>query len=166
MPRQALIVAAFLAAFGGLSPVYAQSWSFGVGVDYGVPIYGPPPVYGAPPVYGVPVYGEPPVIYAPAPVPRAVPPDTVFDLLEQDGYRDFGPMAFRDGVYKLNAVNIRGDLVSLEVSAITGAVEREYLVAGREAAAIPQPDPAPSLAAPPSAAPGSPNNREDPLVIY
>ena len=164
MPKQALIAAAFLAALS-LSPASAQSWSFGVGVEYGVPIYGPPPFYGPPPVYGAPGYSyqEPPVVYAPVPVPRAVPPGTVFDLLEQAGYRDFGPMAFRDGVYQLNAVNPRGDLVSLEVSAITGAVEREYLIAGGEAAALPPP---PAPAPPRGAVPAQDQEQQDPLVVY
>lgn len=164
MRTDILIVGAVLATLGWLSPALGQSWSFGVGIDYGVPVYGPPPFYGPPPVYGAPGYSyqEPPVVYAPPPVARAVPPDTIFDLLEDAGYHDFGPMAFRDGVYKLDAVNGRGDLVSLEVSAITGAVEREYLLAGREAA--PALQQAPPLA-PARSAPSAPQG-DDPLVVY
>ena len=151
MPQRALVAASL--AVLGLSPALAQSWSFGFGVEYGVPLY-----YGPPPVY---VYEQPPaVLLPPPPILSSVPPDVVFDNLERAGYHNFGPMAFRDGVYKLSAVNGRGDLVSLEVSAITGAVEREYVLAGRGAAELPHPVPPPAVAPPP----GAPS--EDPLVVY
>lgn len=147
------VLAAALFMLAGLSPTSAQ-WSFGVGVEYGAPVYGPPPVYA---------YEEPPVLYAPAqPIPSAVPPDVVFDMLERAGYREFSPMAFRDGVYKLNAVNRRGDLVALEVSALTGAVEIEYLIAARRAAISPAQPP------PPARVPQAPARQQgdDPLVVY
>ena len=153
MLKSAVLAGAFLAV-ATLSPASAQSWSFGVGVEYGVPVYGPPPVY---------VYEAPPPVYLPAqPIPSAVPPDVVFDMLEEAGYREFSPMAFRDGFYKLNAVNYRGDLVALEVSALTGAVEREYLVAARQAAVPPAPPPAPMPVPQAPAGQGG----SDPLVVY
>lgn len=159
------VLAGALIALTALSPAAAQSWGVGVGVGYGGPAYyGPPPVYlyEEPPI----VYEQPPVLYAPAPVVRsAVSPDAVFDALERAGYREFSPMAFRDGVYKLNAVNHRGDLVALEVSALSGAIEREYLLAARRPIARV----APPVLAPiaPSSTPRVPRARgEDPLVVY
>ena len=153
-----LAVALFMLA--GLSPASAQ-WSFGVGVEYGAPGYHTPPgYYGPPPGY---VYEQPPAVYVPAqPVPSAVPPDVVFDMLERAGYREFSPMAFRDGVYKLNAVNRRGDLVALEVSALTAAVEVEYLIAARRTAISPAQPPAPM---PVPQAPAD-QDSDDPLVVY
>lgn len=160
MPK-AGILAGTLFALAGLSPASAQSWGVGVGVEFGGPgYYGPPPViYAPPPAY---VYEEeaPPVIYMPAPtvVPSAVPPNVVFDSLERAGYRELGPMAFRDGFYKLNAVNRHGDLVALEVSLLTGAVQREYVLQrGRR---VDAPPPLPPGAEPPRV-PGG-----DPLVVY
>ena len=71
-------------------------------------------------------------------------------------------MAFVDGVYKLSAVNLHGDLVALEVSALTGLVEFETIIANNEAPLAPprlpvgtQPIP------PPRSEPG-----RDPLVVY
>jgi hypothetical protein len=177
--RQLAILAA-LAGLSVISPAAAQSWSLGVGVEYGDPgyygpppgYYGPPPAYyGPPPVYvyeappPVYVYEAPPAVYVPAPppaVPSAVSPDAVFDGLERAGYRQFGPMAFRDGVYKLNAVNRDGERVALEVSALTGAVEREILLGGRQATVAP----APVQAAPRSAPQPAPQTDKDPLVVY
>jgi hypothetical protein len=157
MSRTAALAGAIFVV-AGLNSASAQSWSFGVGVGFGPSVYGPPPVHG-PPVYGEP---EPPAIYAPAsPVPSAVPPDVVFDMLEEAGYREFSPMAFRDGVYKLNAVNRRGDLVALEVSAITGAIESEFLMASRETAPLPAPPAPPAVQQAPSN-----SGSGDPLVVY
>lgn len=156
MCRTAILTGALIAV-AGLSPASAQSWSVGVGFGYGEPgYYGPPPVY---------VYEEPPLVYAPAPPPMvhsAVSPDAVFDALERAGYREFSPMAFRDGVYKLNAVNRGGDLVALEVSALTGVVEREFIIGARQAVRVPTPVPGV-----PPAAPQAPSKPErDPLVVY
>lgn len=168
MAREAIFAVAFV-ALAGLSPASAQ-WSVGVGVGYGAPdYYGPPPIiYGEPPIiYGPPpvyVYEEPPV-YLPAPsppvaIPSAVPPAVVFDNLERSGYRELGPMAFRDGFYKLSAVNRRGDLVALEVSLLTGQVQLEFVI-GATTHLQPVAPPAPVL--PPAA---SPAPAGDPLVVY
>lgn len=163
--KKLAILAFAAAAFAGLSEASAQ-WSVRVGIGFGEPgYYGPPPVYyGPPPVYYGPppvyVYEEPPILYAPQPIPSAVPADAVFDALERAGYREFSPMAFRDGVYKLNAVNRGGDLVALEVSALTGQVEREYLIGSRQAA-VPVAPPTPPRAPAQPSRPG-----QDPLVVY
>ena len=162
---------ATLICFAGLSPASAQV-SVGVGIEFGGPdYYGPPPVYyGPPPGYlyeQPPIYyapAPPPVVYAPARIPSAVSPDVVFDNLEDAGYREFGAMAFRDGVYKLSAVNRHGELVALEVSALTGEVEIEKIIGPGTAGAGPAAPAPPSLAPPvhPSQAePGS-----NPLVVY
>jgi hypothetical protein len=90
-----------------------------------------------------------------------VPADVVFAKLDRAGYREFGPMAFRDGVYKLSAVNRHGDLVALEVSALTGSVERETIIRPGQAA-IP-PAAAPTFAEP---APPAGDEGRDPLVVY
>ena len=168
---RAAVLAGALIAFTAISSAAAQSWSVGVGVGYGEPAYyDPPPVYlyAHPPVlYEQPpvVYAPPPVVYAPAPVRSAVSPDAVFDALERAGYGDFGPMAFRDGVYKLNAVNHRGDVVALEVSALSGAVEREFLLQpGRPVVNV---APAAPITSPPaSASPAPRTSGGDPLVVY
>jgi hypothetical protein len=168
MLRAAIFAA--LISLAGLSPASAQ-WSVGVGIEFGGPTYyGPPPVYyGPPPGYlyeQPPTYyapAPPPVVYAPAQIPSSVPPDVVFDKLDRAGYRELGPMAFRDGVYKLSAVNRRGDLVALEVSLLTGSVERETLIGARHTAVPPAPPP------PASAQPAPPPQGEagrDPLVVY
>jgi hypothetical protein len=161
-------ILAGLISLAGLSPASAQ-WSVGVGIEFGDPnYYGPPPVYyGPPPGYlyeQPPTYyapAPPPVVYAPAQIPSAVPPDVVFDKLDRAGYRELGPMAFRDGVYKLSAVNRRGDLVALEVSLLTGSVERETVIGARQAAIPPAPPSAPAQPAPPPSSQGN-----DPLVVY
>ena len=101
----------------------------------------------------------------------SVSPDTIFNLLEDAGYSDFGPMAFRDGVYQLQAVNAHGELVALEVSALDGAVENEYPLAAQ--AMDPRRPRAPHAAAAAPAA-GPPSGRQqpppaaggDPLVVY
>lgn len=162
-------VFAIFICLAALSPASAQL-SVGVGIEFGGPdYYGPPPIYyGPPPGYlyeQPPTYyapAPPPVVYAPAQIRSAVSPDVVFDNLEDAGYREFGAMAFRDGVYKLSAVNRHGELVALEVSALTGEVEIEKIV-GPGTAGAPLVVP-PSLAPPihPSQAePGS-----NPLVVY
>jgi hypothetical protein len=161
-------VFAALVSLVGLSPASAQ-WSVGVGVEFGDPTYyGPPPVYyGPPPIY---LYEQPssyyapvppPIVYAPAHIPSAVPPDVVFDNLVESGYRELSPMAFRDGVYKLSAVNRHGDLVALEVSALTGSVERESVIGAGQAAILPAPPPTFAEPAPPAGDEG-----RDPLVVY
>jgi hypothetical protein len=170
------IFAGLASAMASVSPASAGSWSVGVGVGVGPGYYGPgyyPPGYYYPrrfrhrryyaPAY---VYPAPPIVYAPA-APGAVyappaeisalPPDAVFDQLEAAGYYDFGVMAFRDGVYKLDAANPQGDRVSLEVSALDGAVQAEYVIG----AAQPQ-------RRGPAAAPrqGAAQSDDDPLVVY
>jgi hypothetical protein len=107
------IILGMLVALPTLSPAGAQL-SVGVGIEFGGPAYyGPPPVYlhEQPPTYYAPA--PPPVVYGPQEIPSAVPPDVIFDRLEQAGYRELGPMAFRDGVYKLSAVNRNDELVAL-----------------------------------------------------
>lgn len=150
------------------APAAAQSWSFGVGVGVGGPAY----------------YGAPPTFYEPSPYPRALPlsPDAVFDALEAAGYREFSPMAPRGDVYKLNAVNPRGDLVALVISAFTGAIESERILAPHHRpprrASAPLPRPAPrtvppqASVEPPADAPDEPpaepsgDGGHDPLVVY
>jgi hypothetical protein len=136
-----------------------------VGVGYGAPdYYGPPPAY----------FDEPPQVYAPAPpVFRMLPPDAVFDSLEERGYREFSPMAFRDGAYKLNAVNRRGDLVALEINVVTAEVMAEFILVERQGGprfpayapmAGAQVSPPADYVAPP--APRPPAEAGDPLVVY
>jgi len=178
MARTALLFAGAMAAISMLSDASAQSWS--LGVEIGGPHYPPPPVYlyGRPPVVYAPA--PPPVVYAPAPpvyyqpappvLHSSLSPEGIFDALEDAGYSDFGPMAFRDGVYKLQAVNAHGELVGLEVSALDGVVENEYpldagVIAPRRlraphAAAAPAGGPPPRRQQPRPAAGG------DPLVVY
>jgi hypothetical protein len=181
MVKTAILTGALVVA-AGLSPAGAQSWSVGVGVGYGEPpgYYGPPPaylyeqppvLYSPPPVYAPPpvVYAPPPVAYAPAPAVRsAVSPDAVFDALERAGYRELSPMAFRDGVYKLNAVNRRGDLVALEVSALSGEVEREFVLDGARRPVPPVVPHAarPAAVNPPTASQAPKPGSQDPLVVY
>jgi hypothetical protein len=111
------------------------------------------------------------VIIGRAPPPAAAgafSPDDVFDSLESAGYREFSPMADRGGVYELRAVNPAGDLVALEVSAHTGEIERELILAER-------PRNAPAAIVAPSS-PRAPLSRRqpsrpadedrDPLVVY
>ena len=93
---------------------------------------GGPAYYDPPPVY---LYEQPPVLYAPPPIIYEQPPVVYAPRRRRWCLRrfrrtssstcssapaigEFGPMAFRDGVYKLNAVNRRGELVALEVSAL------------------------------------------------
>ena len=64
-----------------------------------------------------------------------ISPDAVFDALEAAGYREFSPMAPRGDVYKLDAVNPRGDLVALEISVFTGAIEQRARPGAAPAAA-------------------------------
>ena len=114
----------------------------------------------APPFY---YQAAPPVLHS------SVSPDRIYDLLEDAGYSDFGPMAFRDGVYQLQAVNGHGELVALEVSALDGAVESEFPLSGQvidrrrprapHSAAAPAAGPPPSRQPPPAAG-------RDPLVVY
>ena len=170
MLKAAILTGALVVA-AGMSSAGAQSWSVGVGVGYGDPgyyepapayLYEQPPILYAPP----PVYDAPPVVYAPAPAVRsAVSPDAVFDVLERGGYREFSPMAFRDGVYKLNAVNRRGDLVALEVSALTGEVEREYVISAARRAVQPQAARPVAVNPPPVSQAPRPAS-QDPLVVY
>ena len=159
--------AAVLAALGTSGPAAAGSWGVGVGFGYGPPVYwGPQAVFHDRPVIvrraprGY-YYEEAPVFVAPpAPVYRAVGPEEVFDMLDRSGYRELSPMARRGAVYRLHAVDPAGDLVALEISAWTGAIERVRLLQARYAAppppvqppavaAPPRPLPAPAVAAPP-----------------
>ncbi len=112
-----------------------------------------------------------PVYYAPGYYQRAVPlsPDAVFNALEAAGYREFGPMAPREPIYRLNAVNPRGDLVALDVSMFTGEIERERVLAFRQRPPFRADRPA---SPPPAAAPAAPSpppvqgSGHNPLVIY
>ncbi|MGH6926169.1 MAG: hypothetical protein ACRED5_20775 [Propylenella sp.] len=172
MLKTALSAALFAAAVGTASTGLAESWGVGVGVGIGAYPHGAPPPgyypYGPPPpYYGRPAYRQPPLGYHGegrwvilGPAPRAldggvVMPDDVFDLLEAWGYREFGPMARRGPLYRLSAVNPVGDHVALEVSAYTGLIERELILAEGS------PSPRPQPATPPPAASG-----RDPLVVY
>jgi hypothetical protein len=163
------IFAGFLMPLAALSPAAAGQWSVGVGVGFGEPgYYGPPPVYyAAPPPH---VYEQPPVVYVPPPPPpivhSSISPDAVFDALERYGYRDFGPMAFREGVYKLNATNRRGDIVALEVSALDGQVEREFILHRRRSSLRVDAPAAPMVPRLPRAAPEPSGVSGDPLVVY
>jgi hypothetical protein len=141
-------------ALAAASPGVAQSWG-----DVG----GPPVTYGRPPAaYAMPVYRSAP----PAP---PLSPAAVFDALQAAGYREFSPMAPRGAFYKLDAVNRRGDLVALVVSAFTGEIAEERVLAfhpGSAPSAPPQPVPqsAPAAAAAPPPAPVG--NGHNPLVVY
>ncbi len=150
MFRNPLLYSALFAAAAAVSPASAQSW--GWGVETGGPAY-----YGAPPAY-----------YAPGYYPRARPisPDAVFNALEAAGYREFGPMAPREPIYRLNAVNPRGDLVALEISMFTGEIERERILAVHQRPPLRayRQAPAPRTSAP--AAPSPPAAQHDPLVVY
>jgi hypothetical protein len=89
----------------------------------------------------------------------------VLDRLDAEGYRELGPMARRGGVYRLSAVAPEGDVVALEISAVTGEIEREFVLQPRRdkpartvqspkrtrTAAAPKPKPQ-VQAAPPAAA--------------
>ena len=95
-------------------------------------------------------------------------------------------MAQRDPLYKLNAVNPGGDLVALEISVYTGAIEREMILQARHTAPLPAspppvietyaapeaPPPAPeTYAAPAAPRPYMPPTLsepedDDPLVVY
>ena len=115
MVRVSTSVLAIACTLATASAAHAgSSWSFGFSVA-GPPVYyGPPPVYYEPPVVyepGPPVLHEEPVVVAPPVRARERSPDEIFDWLEAAGYREFGPMAHRDPLYKLNAVNPEGDLV-------------------------------------------------------
>lgn len=157
-------LAALLITIAAASPASAQHFSVGGGFTFGDPGY-----YDA-----APFYDEPPLVYAPEPPPavfRMMPADAVFDSLEERGYRDFGPMAFRDGAYKVEATNRRGDRLALELNAVTAEVMRAFVIA--ESVAPPARTRRHSNAAPSprreSVSPGGRNRssgRDDPLVIY
>jgi hypothetical protein len=163
MLRIAMSAAAFAAAMGSAATALAGSWDVGVGAGFGwYPQPVPPPGY---------YHHQPLVIIGRAPPPAAagaVSPDDVFDALERAGYREFSPMADRGGVYELRAVNPAGDLVALEVSAHTGEIERELILAERlrnAPAAIVAPSSPRAPLSPPQ--PSQPAEEErDPLVVY
>jgi hypothetical protein len=152
---KATILTATLAALASATPAAAGSWGFGIG--YGPPVFwGPPPVYDdrpvimhrAPPAY---YYEEPPMFVAPAepaPVYRMVGPDEVFAMLDVAGYRELSPMARRGALYRLRAVSPDGDLVVLDISIFSGAIERARVIEARYAA--PPPAPPPAVIAPPA----------------
>jgi len=191
MVRVSTSVLAIACTLATASAAHAgSSWSFGFSVA-GPPVYyGPPPVYYEPPVVyepGPPVLHEEPVVVAPPVRARERSPDEIFDWLEAAGYREFGPMAHRDPLYKLNAVNPEGDLVALEISVYTGAIEREMILQARHAAPLPvSPPPVVETYAAPAAPPqapetyaapaaprpytpptlSEPEDDEDPLVVY
>jgi hypothetical protein len=101
----------------------AQSWR-----------YGPPGLDGPPVVYYDPRFVAPPGYYAVPrarrllPVPTVVSPDAVFDSLEDAGYSELSPMAPRGEFYKLTAIDPAGNLVGLEVSIFSGAIENSYIL--------------------------------------
>jgi hypothetical protein len=169
MSRLGIATVALAAIAGTGSPSAAGSWSLGVGVEYGPPVYyGPPSVYYGPP----PVFYEPPIYYEPAPPPvvlQMVTADDVLDALEGAGYRELGPMAQRGALYSLAAVNPRGDVVALEISVYNGAIERELILESPRYAAPQVVQPAPNLP-PPSTimqpAPPPVDAERDPLVVY
>ena len=119
-----------VAALGVAVAAAAQSWSVGVGVGYGGPVY-----YDPPPS----IYEPPPSSTAAASVYGAVASIVLRDFARRGVRcaRDAGLSAssarwrFRGGVYRLNAVNPRGDLVALEVSVFTGEIERELILEPR-----------------------------------
>jgi hypothetical protein len=174
MPKLTVSILALTAA-AIASPAIAGSWGFGVGMEFGGPgYYGPPPgYYGPPPVYYGPPPGPyvappPPVYHQPPPVLPVVTPDAVLDGLEAAGYRNLGPMAERGGLYRLGAVNPRGDVVALEISVYSGAIERELIMEARSASG-PQlvQQPVPYAAPPAPAVPPAPSDQQrNPLVIY
>jgi len=151
------------------SPALAQSWGFGEA-----------PYYDGAPDY----YEDGPVVVAPRPRYFASP-DSVFDMLEDEGFRELSPMAERGPFYRLNAVSPEGDLVALEISVRSGEIEREVILQPRrrivrvpapERVIAPPPPPAASVA--PQAAPAPMRERlrpspeeqsqddRDPLVVY
>jgi hypothetical protein len=122
-------------------------------------------------------------------------PEDVLDRLDAAGYRELSPMARRGQVYKLSAVDPRGNLVALEISIFTGEIERADVlraayarppvraprpVAAPAVAPVPRRAPAPAVAARPAPqpAPGSNAMRnrlqppaeaqggDDPMVVY
>ena len=175
------VLAGVLAA-AAASPALAQSWGFGGGIGRG-----PPPVYyyDEAPYYDEDGYDEDgPVAVAPRPRYFASP-DSVFDMLEDEGFRELSPMAERGPFYRLNAVSPEGDLVALEISVRSGEIEREVILQPRrrivrvpapERVIAPPPPPAASVA--PQAAPAPMRERlrpspeeqsqddRDPLVVY
>lgn len=149
MPRKAILIGALFAAAAAISPASAQS-------------------FGGPLIIEGPIYQ------------RALPlaPDAVFDMLEAAGYREFSPMAPREPLYKLRAVNPEGDLVALEISMFTGEIELELILAEHQRPPLrahrhapqPQVSAAPPAPAIPRAAPPPPplgeDDGHDPLVVY
>ncbi len=175
MMRIAIHAAVLAAALATGSPGSAGSWGVGVGLGVGV---GPSRHYGPPPGYyeGPVMYQEVPpryqgrvplVIIGPAPPPAPIAPDAIFDRLEAAGYRELGPMAPRGAVYRLRAVNPEGALVALEVSAHTGIIEREAILAGPPFGS-PRTAAAPAAPVGPRARPpqAPPVEGRDPLVVY
>jgi len=184
MRANAMLVGAIIAA-AAASPGAAQSWGYGVEV-------GPPVYYERPPAYYYeepPYYDEAPVVVVPAPRPMvryAASPDSVLDMLEDEGYVELSPMAERGGLYKLSAVSPEGDLVALEISVLTGDIEQELILQPRRRIAVapvevrrmaPAPQPVAPAYPPPSAsvqAPAPMRDRlrpvepegDDPLVVY
>jgi hypothetical protein len=172
MNRLTISGISLVAGLAAVQPAAAGSWSFGVGVETGPPVYyGPPPVYYGPPpvVYDAPpppVYHPAPVLVAPPPVVLQIAtPDQVLDSLEAAGYREMTPMAHRGPLFKLNAVNRDGDLVALEIATESGMIERELILQpGYRPPLQYQPR---AVAAPaPLPAPAPPATAGDPLVVY
>jgi hypothetical protein len=108
---------------------------------------------------------------------RAVPisPDAIFNALEHAGYREFGAMAPREPVYKLSAVNPRGDLVTLTISMFTGEIEDEAILRPNYRRPLRVHRAVPPIAPEASAAPQRPAGlappprgsvSRDPLVVY
>ncbi len=152
--RARAVLAGVIMAGAAASPGAAQSWGFGVAV-------GPPIYYERPPAYHYdePYYGEAPVVIVPGPRPmprHAASPDSVFDMLEDEGYVELSPMAERGPFYKLSAVSPEGDLVALEISVLTGEIEREFILQPRRRSAAAPVEIQRVAPAPPASAPASP----------
>ena len=195
------IFAALLLAGAAVSPAAAQ-WGAGIeiGPGYYDPYDGPPPGYYDDDPYfeDGPYYRERPVFIVPEPRPivraRPLSPDAVLDILEDEGFRELGPMALRGSFYKLSAVNPEGEVVGLEISAFSGEIEREFIlqparrvererparivaqpaapiIAPAPRAIAPAPAPSQAAAPPPMRdrlrpVPQEPAEGKDPLVIY
>ena len=186
MRANAILAGAIIAAAAAM-PASAQSWGFGVEV-------GPPVYYERPPAYYFdepPYYDEAPIVVVPERrrvMRYAASPDSVLDMLEDEGYVELSPMAERGGLYKLSAVSPEGDLVALEISVMTGEIEQEFILQPRRRIATAPVEvrriaPAPPVVAPayppPAAsaqAPAPMRDRlrplpvepegDDPLVVY
>lgn len=121
------IAALGLIALAFAAPAHAQDGFYDNGG-----FFGGPGEYAGQPEYR----GEPPVILGPVERRgvRMQSPDDIFDMLEDEGFSEFGTMARRGRAYKLTAVNADGDLVALDVSIFDGEILRERILQVRRQA--------------------------------